>query len=337
MGLINQLNATTEYCWLNGKDADPVDIVNKASALLWKLMGNAQLKDNWEIKPHELVDGGLMIKVPLEYAASNSGGYSAQTVINQSKKDIIDAARFGWAGVYGSNTLNLDDLTQNSGDEAIISLTMKYIKSIIKAARTQMAGDVIALASTGLSADGAVHINGLLDLFCTNTSTAYGAITEAAMSDWKANVITTAEAISFEVMQKIFRTPAMGDIKEMKPNFCVTTDKLRDGYERSLHPQQRYANTTMVEAGWDNVTHKGAPIVGDNYITTSYDGYLMALNLNFLELRSHKDFNFTTPVWKDKSVLGQPDVLTADTRWRGNLLCTNRKMHVMHTNLTEPT
>lgn len=329
MALINQLNATTDYYWLN---IEPIDILNKASALLWKLMGNAIANENWEVKPHETVDGGLMVKVPLEYANSNSGGYGATTVINQSKKDIIDAARFGWAGVYGSNTLNLNDLTQNSGDEAIIDLTKRYMKSIIKAARVQMAADVITYATD------ATKITGLLDLFNMSTGTlgatsvAYGAVTEASMADWKAQVIETAEAISFEVMQKIFRTPDMGDAREALPNFCVTTPLLRDGYERSLHPQQRYTDTKMVEAGWENIVHKGAPIVGDAIGT----GRMMALNLNFLHLRSHKDYNFTTPVWKDKSVLGQPDIITADTRWRGNLFCSNRKMQVLHTNLTEP-
>jgi hypothetical protein len=324
MSLINQLNATTEYYWLN---TEPEDILNKASALLWKLMGNARINDNWEVKPHEIIDGGKMIKVPLEYAASNSGAYGATTVINQSKVSIVDAARFRWAGVYGSNTLNLDDLTQNTGDEAIIALTKQYMKSIIKAARVKMAADVIAAAATS------DNINGLGDLFNTTTSTEYGSIDEDEMSDWTANVITTAEAISFEVLQKVFRQPNMGDAAEMLPNFIVTTATLRDGYERSLHPQQRYTDTKAVEAGWQNITHKGAPIVADTGVST---GYLYALNLNFLSLRSHKDYNFTAPKWVTKEVLGQPDVMTADTRWRGNLVCSNRKMHCAHTNLTEP-
>lgn len=324
MSLLNQLNATTEVYWLN---TEPEDILNKASALLWKLMGNARINDNWEVKPHEIIDGGKMIKVPLEYAASNSGAYGASTVINQSKTNIIDAARFRWAGIYGSNTLNLDDLTQNTGDEAIISLTKQYMRSIIKAARVKMAADVIAAAAT------ADNINGLGDLFNTTASTEYGSIDTDEMADWKANVITTAEAISFEALQKVFREPNMGDVADMLPNFIVTTATLRDGYERSLHPQQRYTDTRAVEAGWQNITHKGAPIVADTGVTT---GYLYALNLNFISLRSHKDYNFTTPKWVTKEVLGQPDVMTADTRWRGNLICSNRKMHVLHTNLTEP-
>jgi len=324
MGLINQLNATTDVYWLN---IEPIDILNKASALLWKLMGNAIVRDNWNVKPHELVDGGKMVKIPLEYAASNSGSYGATTIINQSKKDIIDAARFRWAGAYGSNTLNLDDLTENTGDEAIVALTKQYMQSIIKSARTNMAAQVIAAAADANS------INGLGDLFNTTAATEYGSIAQSTMADWKANVLTEAKAICFEVMQEIFRQPNMGDNAEMLPNFICTTSILKDGYERSLHPQQRYTNTDMVAAGWENITHKGAPIVADSGYAA---GTLDALNLNFLDLRSHKDYNFTTPEWIAKKESGQPDVITANTRWRGNLYCKSRKMHVRHTNLTPP-
>lgn len=331
MSLVNQLNAVTEYYWLKTSMGSPVDIVNKASALLWKLMGNAVQRENWNVKAHEIVDGGLMVKVPLEYTTSHSGSYGADTVIDQSKKDILDAARFRWAGAYGSNTLNLDDLTQNTGDEAVLSLTKIYVNSIIKSIRTNMAAQVIAAAANSVS------INGLGDLFNTDTAVEYGSIDEDEMAEWKANVIATAEEISFEVMQKIFRTPNMGDNDEMLPDFCVTDSTLRDGYERSLHPQQRYYNEDILKAGWKHITHKGVPIVADSGYTFTTSGTLDALNLRFLHLRSHKDFNFTTPQWVNKEVLGQPDTISANTRWRGNLYCTSRKMHVRHTNLTEPT
>ena len=327
MAIINQLNATTEYFWLQ---TEPEDILNKASALLWKLMGKAIKLGNWEIQPEEIVDGGLMIKVPLEYDLSNHGSYGKDTVINQSKKDLFDAARFRWAGAYGSNTLNLDDISQNAGDAAVIRLTKKYMENIKKALRIDLASQVIAAASDTDS------INGLGDLFETTSSTEYGSIAEDDISTWKANVITTVEAISFEVMQKIFRQPGFGSHASTRPNFCVTTDLLCDGYERSLHPQQRYKESNMVEAGWENIMHKGAPIVADAYYTTSYTGYLDALNLNTISLRSHKDYNFTTPEWVAKKESGQPDTITANSRWRGNLFCNNRQMNVRHTGLTEP-
>lgn len=324
MGLINQLNATTEYYWLQ---TEPEDILNKASALLWKLMGKAIAVGNWEIQPNEIIDGGLMVKIPLEHDVSNHGSYGKDTVINQSKKSIVDAARFRWAGAYGSNTLNLDDISQNAGDEAIISLTNLYMSNIKKALRVDLASQVIAAAADTDS------INGLGDLFSTVTATEYGAIAEDDMSEWKANVIATAEAIDFEVMQKIFRTPGFGGYAGTRPNFCCTTELLVDGLERSLHPQQRYKEGAMVEAGWDNITHKGAPVVADPYYAA---GTLDALNLRFLSLRAHKDYNFTTPEWVAKKEGGQPDTISANSRFRGNLYCTNRQMHVRHTNLTEP-
>lgn len=324
MSLINQLNATTEYYWLN---TEPQDILNTASALLWKLMGNAIKKDNWEVKPHEIVDGGLMIKVPLEYANSNSGSYGATTVINQSKVDILDAARFRWAGIYGSNTLNLDDLTQNSGDNAIIALTKQYMQSIKKAARVKMAADVISAAANSHS------INGLGDLFNADSAVEYGSIDENEMANWKPNNITAVKEISFELMQEVFRAPDLGTFAGMLPDFVCTTQLLLDGYERSLHPQQRYMDNKAVEAGWQNMTHKGALMVADKGVAS---GDLYALNLNFLTLRSHSKYQFTVPVWNSKTILGQPDTLTADSRWRGNMFCSNRRMHVYCNNLTEP-
>jgi len=324
MSLINQLNATTEYFWLQ---TEPVDILNKASALVWRLMGNAITQDNWEVQPHEMVDGGKMVKVPLEYANSHRGSYGASTVIPQSKKDLFDAARFRWAGLMGANSLNLDDQVQNQGDAAVISLTNQYMKSIKKAARIQMAEDVISAAADSES------INGLGDLFDTDAAVEYGSIDTNEMADWKANVIDTVEPISYAVMQKIFREVNMGDHAWALPNFIATTALLRDGYKQSLHPQQRYSDKDMVKAGWQNIWHESAPIVADPYITA---GQLMALNMNYLSLRSHPKFNFTTPVWVSKEVLGKPDDISANTRWMGNLYCSNRKMHVLHENLTAP-
>ncbi|HDO36684.1 MAG TPA: phage major capsid protein [Nitrospirae bacterium] len=324
MSLINQLNATTEYYWYQTR---PEDIVNKVSALAWKLMGKALTIGNWEIKPNEVIDGGLMVKVPLLYGVSNSGSYGKDTIINQSKKDLVDAARFRWAGAYGSNTLNLDDHTMNEGPEAVIDLTNTYLDSIKKAIRVKMAQQLV-----GSAADGDA-ILGLGDLFNTNTATEYGSISTNQMAAWSSNVITTVRGISFAVLQEIFRKPAFGGYAGTRPNFCCTTEALVDGYEQSLHPQQRYEDKAMIEAGWENVTHKRAPIVADPYYA---EGVFDALNLNFLSLRSHRKYNFTLPEWVAKKEQGKPDEWSANTRWRGNLYCNNRQMHVRHTGLTPP-
>lgn len=337
MSLINQINAATETNWLTVK---PVDILNTASALLWKLLGQAITNNNWEVKAHETTDGGTMMKVPLKYQNSNYGGYGATTIINQSKKDLLDAARFGWGGAYGSNTLNLDDFTQNTGPAAVVHLANTYLEDIKVSLKIGMALHVIQTAAVSADADadpGAQakdFINGLGDLFETTLGTEYGSICTNDMSMWKANVVTTALEIGFETMQAVMRTPARGNIPQMMANFIVTTPLLVDAYELSLQPQQRYvADEAMLKAGWKHITHKGVPMVGDVNYTA---GTLDALNLNVLALRAHKDFNFTTPKWIDKAVLGQPDLMTASSRWRGNLTCSDRNLQTRYTGLTAP-
>ena len=335
MATIGQLNATTEYYWLQ---TDPVDILSKQSALLWKLTNNAFTLGNWDIQPHETVDGGLMVKIPFKYQGSNSGGYGVNTVINQSKKNLLDNIRFKLnSGVVGSNTLNLLDQIQNAGEEATISLTKTYLEDIKMAARKQLAFDIIAgeVGQTAIGEKPEEHINGLGDLFNTNTSTEYGAIAEASIPQWKANVITDTEDIEVSVMQKIWRKPGFGSFQGLLPNFCVTTSVLKDAFELSLHPHQITYNAEIRDvAGFENVVYKGAPIVSDSYYDDHLTGVMDCLNLNFLHLRAHKDKNFTAPKWITMEVLGQPDIWTANTRFIGNLMCSNRQMQVRHTNLT---
>jgi len=335
MATIGQLNATTEYYWLQ---TDPVDILSKQSALLWKLTNNGMTLGNWDIQPHETVSGGLMVKIPFKYQGSNRGGYGVNTVINQSKKNLLDNIRFKLnSGVVGSNTLNLLDQIQNAGEEAVISLTKAYLEDIKMAARIQLANDIISSAAlhTAAGEDPNEHINGLGDLFNTNTATEYGSIAEAVVAQWKANVITTAEDINFQTLQTIWRAPGFGTFKGMLPNFCVTTTVLKDGFEASLHPQQITYNAEIKDvAGFENIVFRGAPIVSDNYYDTNLTGTFDALNLDFMHLRAHKDKNFTVPKWLDMGVLGQPDVWTANTRFIGNLFCSNRQMQVRHSNLT---
>lgn len=337
MATIGQLNATTQYFW---QTKTPVDILNKQSALLWKLCNNAFTQDNWDIKPHEIVPGGLMIEVPFKYQGSNRGGYNANTIIDQSKKTLIDALRFKInSGVCGSNTLNLNDKIHNAGEQATIDLTKQYIDDIMLAARIQLAEDIISGSVLHVAAgrDPSEHINGLGDLFSTVTATEYGSIAEDNIPQWKANVITTVEDIGFATMQKIWAKPGMGTFKGLLPNFICTTTAIKDGYELSLHPSQISVDADIKNvAGFDNIVYKGAPMVSDPYYDANLTGVLDALNLDFMHLKAHKDRNFTTPVWSDKTVLGQPDVWTADTRFIGNLITTNRQLQVRHTGLTVP-
>ena len=109
---LDELNAITLDRW----EKESTDIFFLDNVLLWKLLGNGNLM-NELVQASETVDGGMMIRVPLEYAEANSGTYGNTTKIKQGKVDIYNAARFRWAGYYSSNTIDLNDKIKNAGDE----------------------------------------------------------------------------------------------------------------------------------------------------------------------------------------------------------------------------
>ena len=60
---LDELNSITLDYW----EKTSTDIYFLDNVLLWKLLGNGNL-ENELVKAHETVDGGLKIRVPLEYA-----------------------------------------------------------------------------------------------------------------------------------------------------------------------------------------------------------------------------------------------------------------------------
>jgi len=317
---LDELNAITLDRW----EKESTDIFFLDNVLLWKLLGNGNL-ENELVQASETVDGGMMIRVPLEYAEANSGSYGNTTKIGQGKVDIYNAARFRWAGYYSSNTIDLNDKIKNAGDAAMINLANGKIRNIQKTIRKKMGTDIYAAAADSYS------FLGLGNLFSTVGATTYGSIAENDMSDWKANAITTGEALNFQNLQKMRRTPNIGQNDRDKPNLYITTDLLKDGFERSLHIQARYKDVDMADAGFENVLFKGQPVVADDRQTA---GYCDGLNTRYLRLRAHSMYNFTPPVWA--SNLDQPDTWTANQRFIGQLTTNHRKSHIRHTNLTEP-
>lgn len=321
MTLEAQLAVITED-WIESNR--PEDIVFQDNVLLYMLMAGKKYQDTL-VQPGELVDGGKKIKAFLEYDKAHVGTYGNTTKIPQSKKDIINAVLFRWAGYYAANTMDLEDQIQNTGKAALVDLAHAILNNIHKTIRDKMGTDVYSSAADSWA------FLGLGDLFNTTSSTAYGNIAEDDMDDWAPNVIDTSEAISFKVMQTIRRTAKVGQSKDAKPDLYITTDTLKDGFERTLHTQARYSDTNLVNAGFDNVLFGSVPIVADDKQSS---GIMDALNLRYLKAKTHTKWKFTVPKWEYSK--DQPDTLTANTRWIGQLICTNRKAHCRHTNLSEP-
>lgn len=314
---LDQLNAVT----LDWYKSRVTDVFFRENIMLYLLMGSGKMELNM-VTGKDLVDGGLKIREFLEYGRSNVSTYGNTSTIETSKVDIHNAARFGWSGYVGSNAIDLDEQTQNNGKAAMVDLSYSKLKNIDKSIRDYM-GEGIYLGRAA-TANG-YGFSGLPDLFNTTTSTAYGSITQDDMPEWKANVDSDVEAISYVVLQKLFRLATIGTSSGSNPNQIVTTQVLLDAYKASLQVQQRFigSDIKLVQAGFKNVLHDGVPMV---YDVKQADGVIDCLNTNFLKIKTHVDFNFTKPKWiADEKT--EPDMFVANTRWRGALVCSNRKAH----------
>jgi len=305
---LTELQAITDYY----VDSTDNDIYFKSNVLLYKLLSRGRT-----------VPGGKKIQAVLEYAKSNSGSYGANTKLPLGKKEVFNAAFFRWAAYYSGVTVDLEDQRQNSGDLAIVNMVQGKLKNAQKSIRQDMGTDIYAVA-----ADSNCFL-GLGDLFEDTASTAYGEIAEDDMAAWVANVDTTVEAIDFEVMQGIRRLASIDDNMEGKPDLYLTTELLKDAFEASLQVQARYSDKNLVNAGFENILFGSQPVVSDNKQST---GIVDALNLRFLDIDTHKDFNFTKPTWA--SPIDQPDTKVAFIRWGGQLICRNRQAHARHSGLT---
>lgn len=313
MALIAELNAATDVYWA---DKSAVDILFQGNILLYKLMGGETGSN--------LVSGGLTIDVPLEYDEVHGGSFNKDTAFNTTPAEILTKAQFPWAGYQTTVVYDLDDNRSNSGPEAIVDIVGTKLKNAQKTIRRMMA-DALYGSATLAGKD----LVGLGDLFNATDTVAYGGIQESEMAVWSANVDTTAEAISFAVMQKIRRLGAIDDDMDGKPNIYVTTDVLKDAFEDDLHTNSRYSNAKLVEAGFDNILFGGVPVVADNKVPS---GNCYGLNLNFLDIKTHKDYNFPKPTWDN--ALNTPETKVAYIKWSGQLVCKNRKAHALHSGLT---
>lgn len=295
------------------------DIYFKSNVLLFKLL-----------KKGKTIPGGKRIQEVLEYGRGNGGAYGATSKLPLGKKEVFNAAFFDWASYFAGVTVDLEDQRQNSGDLAIVNMVEGKLKNAQKTIRTEMGEDIYLARSANVDANGnAVGFSGLADLFNTNAAVKYGDIAENDMAEWSANVDATAEAISFGVMQKIRRLASIDDNNEGKPDLYITTELLKDAFEATLQQNARYTSRELAAAGFDNILFGAVPIVTDNKQSA---GIVDALNLQFLDILTHQDFNFTKPTWA--SPIDQPDTKVAFIKWGGQLVCRNRKAHARHSNLT---
>ena len=292
-------------------------------------------------KKNKSYDGGLKIQTNLEYGKQHSGAYGPRTEFPVQKKDILTAAFFQYAAYFAVATYDMEDDLLNNGEAAIVDIIQAKLRIMQKSTRDTMAIDIWRSREANLAAAEYADpkpFNGVADLFNQAADFKYGEIAPqdlikpgTAVSMWKTGFSNTAMEMGFKTMQAIRRLASLGASASKKPDLYITTEVLKDAFEASEYALVRHSDGNLINAGFDNVLFKGAAVVADEY---QAEGYVDGYNTAFLDLIHHSKRNFTKPVWE--ADLRTPEVFTCNTRWVGNLVCTNRLGHVRATGITEP-
>ena len=272
-----------------------------------------------------MVDGGLSIVEPLDYAAnSTTQRYSGYDTLNVQASDVISAAEFPWRQVAGNVVASGLELRTNAGKSAILNLVKARITNCLRSMRNTLATDIYSDGTT------ANQINGLQALVSDAGTGTVGGINSTTYSFWASIVqsaasplqgggaitpsATTIESLMLPLWLRLVRGTDM-------PQLIVSSQDYFTFFEQSQTSLKRYTTKDEGDAGFTAMKYKTADVVFDGSGIIP-DSHMYFLNLDFLSWCVHPDADFKEvpeirPVNQDAAVI--------PVLWMGNLTTSARK------------
>lgn len=300
-----------------------VDIYFRDSFLLDLLM-------NRQAGIFERPSGGEKIRVPLNYADAEGGFFTRSDALSSDDRATINAASFHWKHAYGNATVYLTDEVEAAGDYAAVQFVTQKIETAQRTCSNWLASTIYSAAG-----DEAPTLTGLRALTSADADTPYGGIAENDLVaadgtlPWQGKTVSDAASMGLDVLQNLRSTAKVSDGRDGKPNVAVTTEDLYNTVSRALQAQQRYVTDDgVVSAGFTHLVYEGMILAADDYCPT---GCCFAVNTRYLGFAIHQNGFFARQPWVD---LAGPAGRSMKILWHGNLICSNRKAHACHANLS---
>lgn len=322
----SELDAITDdYFKLeNGK---AVDIFFYSSYLLTYLM--KQKKGLWDRPP-----GGMNIRVPLEYDGQEAEFYVRGDTVNSDDRESVHSAKFSWRHSYGNATIYRIDGLKQGGGYGKVQLVQQRVGGAQKSLTHLLAGSLYD--GPGSSAE---RLTGIRALCNATTSLAYGGITEDDLVSadgtkaWKGRVVSTTTALNLNTLRTLRSAAKLRDGKNGKPDLIVTTETNWNTIADILQAQQRFTAATgashAAKAGFTGLWFEGADIVADDYCPASH---MFGINSTHIGFAIHQKGYFMRSKW-DK-IPDSPEDKTMKIYWDGNLICNNRKAHILYSDIS---
>jgi hypothetical protein len=319
---LSEIESITNDYFLAG-DGRAVDIYFRNSFLLDLLM-------NRQAGIFERPGGGEKIRVPLNYSDAEGGFFTRSDSLSSDDRIAINAAFFHWKHAYGNATVYLTDEVEAAGDYAAVQFVTQKIETAQRTCANWLASTIYSAAG-----DEAPTLTGLRALTSEDADAPYGGLAENDLVaadgtlPWEGKTDSSAAEISLEVLQALRSTAKISDGRDGKPNVAVTTETLYNKISRLLQAQQRYVTDDgVVSAGFTHLVYEGMVLAADDYCPS---GHCFALNTRHLGFAIHQNGFFARQPWVD---LAGPAGRSMKILWHGNLVCSNRKAHACHSNLS---
>lgn len=306
---------------------------NYRSKLVENLMGHNALY--WQLKKRGFVteeSGSRSIVQPLMYGQNSTvSSYAGWDLLDVTPQEGITAAEYAWKFIAGTVTISGEEEFKNSGSKTrIFNLLEAKIRQLELSMQLQMN---IQLFGDG-SGNGGKDITGLLAAVEDGGSwSTYGGINgsvtanswwrnayidfDATYTDW--NTASGKSVQGMAAMRNMYNTVSLGN---SKPSLIITNQNWFERYEGDIEGDKlRLTNTELADAGFQNLTFKGTPIIFDEDLQVNT---MLFLNSDFMKFVIGKGRNFVnTPFVKPQN----QDAKVSQVLFAGQLTLSKRDQH----------
>jgi hypothetical protein len=233
--------------------------------------------------------GGTSIIVPIRSTKNaTAASYSNYQTIDTTPQDNETAGQYLYKQYAASISLSgKEERVQNKGKYEVLDIVKTKISDAEMALKDKLNTDMFAASPASQDVGSLVT--------SIDATSSIGQINSTSYSFWQSNVVTSG---SFSA-QGLADMRAQWSTLEQRmpisaPDLLLTTTTIRDYYEASLTPQQRYATTDTGNGSFEKLKFKSAIVDVDAQCTS---GVMYFLNSDVMELVVDPDTDFKLTEW----------------------------------------
>jgi hypothetical protein len=291
---LDNLYTTT---WQNRQEGVGDNVFNATPFFFW-------LKDKGKLLE---VRGGRFIEENLEYAANpNIAWVGRGGIVSLNDFQFLTVAQYQWRYLTASIVRFGVDDQQNQGQAQIMSLMNQKMSNSEQALITELETRLFAkqgnvlVAGTTTATGGAV--DGLQAIVAddpTAASNPVGGIdSSVAAYSWWRNQTKNMTGVSFAssgvANMRTMLNNCMNNRKMDRPDILISDQTTYENYEQANLSFYRIMNNKLADAGFENQTFKGIPMVW----SPSCSQRLYFLNTNFMAFKYDPAYYFGMTEWK---------------------------------------